>query len=64
MDYSMRIWLQPDKLAKYGITAKQVSSAIQGAELAVRSGALGDMPTPNTTELTWQIDTRGSLADA
>lgn len=61
MDYSMRIWLQPDKLAKYGLTAKQVSSAIQEQNSQYAPGRLGDMPTPNTTELTWQIDTQGRL---
>lgn len=29
MDYAMRVWLQPDKLAKYGVSVNQVKAAIQ-----------------------------------
>ena len=61
MDYSMRIWLQPDKLAKYGITTKQVTSAIQEQNSQYAPGRLGDMPTADSTQLTWQIDTQGRL---
>ena len=61
MDYSMRIWLQPDKLAKYGLTVKQVTSAIQEQNSQYAPGRLGDMPTADSTQLTWQIDTQGRL---
>ena len=35
-DYSIRIWMQPDKLAQLGLTAADVTNAVRAAELAVR----------------------------
>ena len=61
MSYSMRIWLQPDKLAKYGLTVGEVARAIQDQNSQYAPGRLGDMPSPSSTQLTWQIDTEGRL---
>ena len=61
MDYAMRIWLQPDKLAKYGVSANEVAAAIQEQNSQYAPGRLGEMPSPDTTELTWQIDAQGRL---
>lgn len=61
MSYAMRIWLQPDKLAKYGLTVTEVAQAIQDQNSQFAPGRLGDMPAPGTTQLTWQIDTQGRL---
>ena len=61
MIYSMRIWLQPDKLAKYGLTVGEVARAIQDQNSQYAPGRLGDMPSPSSTQLTWQIDTEGRL---
>lgn len=60
-NYSMRIWLQPDKLAKYGISTTQVAQAIQEQNSQFAPGRLGEMPAPQSTQLTWQIDTQGRL---
>lgn len=61
MSYSMRIWLQPDKLAKYALTVNDVTQAIQEQNSQFAPGRLGDMPSPASTQLTWQIDTQGRL---
>ena len=61
MDYSMRIWLVPDKLAKYGVTVSEVSAAIQEQNSQFSPGRLGDAPMPDTAQLSWQIDTKGRL---
>lgn len=63
MDYAMRIWLQPDKLATYGITPAEISAAIQDQNAQFAPGSLGALPTPDSTELMWQIDTRGRLTE-
>src|SRR5215207_10903267 len=44
--YSLRIWLDPEKLAAYGLTSGDVVSAIQAQNVQVSSGALGQEPTP------------------
>lgn len=61
MSYAMRIWLQPDKLAKYALTINDVTQAIQEQNSQFAPGRLGDMPSPASTQLTWQIDTQGRL---
>lgn len=45
MDYAMRVWLQPDKLAKYGVSINEVKAAIQEQNSQYAPGRLGDMPT-------------------
>ncbi|RRD69984.1 MULTISPECIES: efflux RND transporter permease subunit [unclassified Desulfovibrio] len=61
MDYAMRVWLQPDKLAKYGLSVAEVRAAIQEQNSQYAPGRLGDMPSLPSTRLTWQIDTQGRL---
>ena len=62
MDYAMRIWLVPDKLAKYGVTVSEIAAAIQEQNSQFSPGRLGDAPMPETAQLSWQIDTKGRLA--
>jgi multidrug efflux pump subunit AcrB len=44
--YSMRIWLDPDKLATLGITATDVQAAIAEQNIQVAAGRLGQAPAP------------------
>ena len=43
-EYAMRIWLNPHKLFHYGITIKDVVSAIQAQNIQISSGELGGLP--------------------
>jgi len=43
-DFSMRLWLQPDKLAHFGITANDVIKAVQGQNIQVAAGSVGQPP--------------------
>ncbi|MBO4334392.1 MAG: multidrug efflux RND transporter permease subunit [Desulfovibrio sp.] len=61
MDYAMRIWIQPDKLAAYGLTPKDVQTAIQEQNSQFAPGRLGDSPAYDDTTMSWQIDTQGRL---
>jgi multidrug efflux pump len=45
-DYSMRLWLDPDKLATRGLTASDVVSAIQNQNVQVAAGTVGQQPVP------------------
>ena len=60
-DYSMRIWLYPDKLAKYGLTPSDIAQAINEQSSQFAPGRLGDRPLVAGTDLSWQIDTLGRL---
>src|SRR6266852_9557244 len=44
-DYSMRIWLDPDKIAARNLTAGEVVSALQSQNVQVASGILNQPPT-------------------
>lgn len=63
MDYSMRIWLQPDKLAKYSLTPADISAAIRDQNAQFAPGRMGEQPGPTSVQMTWQIDTQGRLLD-
>src|SRR5579883_1588350 len=45
-DYSMRVWLDPDRLQSLGLTALDVTSALQGQNIQVASGVLDQPPSP------------------
>jgi len=62
--YAMRIWLDPDKLAKLGITATDVKNAIIEQNQLVAAGRIGEAPAPPGTQFTYQINAHGQLADA
>ncbi len=49
-DYSMRIWLNPDKLADLGLTIADVENAIKEQNVQAAVGSLGKMPTGNLQE--------------
>jgi multidrug efflux pump len=61
LNYSMRIWLHPDKLAKYRLTPADVHLAIQDQNAQFSPGRLGDSPAPGDTELNLQVDAAGRL---
>ncbi len=63
-DYAMRIWLRPDKLARYGLTPSDVAAAIreQNAQFAV--GRFGDEPNDESLAFTYSATTQGRLPDA
>src|SRR4051812_1499192 len=44
--YSLRIWLDPDKLSAYGMTASDVVEALREQNVQVSGGAIGAPPTP------------------
>jgi multidrug efflux pump len=61
-DYSMRIWLDPEKLAARNLTAGDVVSAIREQNVQVAAGQLGAPPSHNT-EFQIALNTAGRLSD-
>jgi multidrug efflux pump subunit AcrB len=45
-DYSMRLWLDPQKLTAYNLNAQDVIQAVQGQNIQVAAGQIGQPPTP------------------
>src|ERR1700752_4869711 len=60
-DYGMRIWLQPDKLAKLGLTPADVISAIKEQNLQAPAGRVGMAPSPKEQEFTYTVSAPGRL---
>ncbi len=60
-EYSMRIWLDPDKMYARSLTTDDIVSAIQGQNVQVAAGRLGAEPAPPGTELQLTINTEGRL---
>jgi hydrophobe/amphiphile efflux-1 (HAE1) family protein len=61
--YSMRVWLDPDKLAKLGITAVDVQHAIAEQNVQVAAGKIGQSPAPAGTAFEFQVNALGRLSD-
>ena len=62
-DYSMRIWLSPDKLADYDLTPSDVVSAIQEQNSQFAAGQFGQEPTDTGVAYTYSVNTKGRLVD-
>jgi hydrophobic/amphiphilic exporter-1 (mainly G- bacteria), HAE1 family len=60
-DYGMRIWLQPDKLAKMGVTPADVIAAVKEQNLQAPAGRVGAAPSPKDQEFTYTVSAPGRL---
>jgi HAE1 family hydrophobic/amphiphilic exporter-1 len=61
--YSMRVWLDPDKLANLGVTAVDVQNAIAEQNVQVAAGKIGQSPAPPGTPFEMQVNATGRLSD-
>src|SRR5215210_543580 len=61
-DYSMRVWLDPGKVAARGLAATDVVSAIREQNVQVAAGVVGAPPMPVPVDYQLSINARGRLA--
>ncbi len=61
--YAMRIWLDPAKLTNLGLTATDVSDAVQEQNQVVAAGKLGQAPAPKGQAFQYQLKTLGRLTE-
>jgi HAE1 family hydrophobic/amphiphilic exporter-1 len=59
--YALRVWVEPDQLAKLGVTATDVINAIQVQNNVNPAGKIGGEPAPNGQQFTFTVRTRGRL---
>jgi hydrophobe/amphiphile efflux-1 (HAE1) family protein len=59
--FSMRIWLDPEKVASRGLTADDVVRAIREQNIQVAAGQLGSPPLPSATAFQVAINAKGRL---
>jgi HAE1 family hydrophobic/amphiphilic exporter-1 len=62
-DFSMRIWLKPDKLAQLGITAAQVTQALQEQNAQIAAGTVGAPPQQNAQTFEYSVYVKGRLVE-
>ncbi|MBJ2347429.1 MULTISPECIES: efflux RND transporter permease subunit [Pseudomonas] len=62
-DYSLRVWLDPNKTASRNLTATDVVTAIREQNRQVAAGALGAPPAPNATAFQLSVNTQGRLVN-
>ena len=62
-DYSMRVWLDPDRLQTVGLTAGDVVIALQAQNVQVAGGVLDQPPMPKQGAFQFAVQTLGRLAN-
>lgn len=62
-DYSMRVWLNPQKLKARNLTTEDVVNAISEQNVQVAAGRIGQPPAPKGTSFELTVNTLGRLQD-
>src|SRR5438309_1556558 len=62
-DYSMRIWLDPERMARLGVTATDISNIVREQNVVAPAGAVGVPPVPQGQQMQYTVFVRGRLAD-
>src|SRR2546427_654319 len=60
-DYSMRLWLRPDKLAKLGITGGDIARVISDQNIQAAAGQIGQPPAPQGLDFQYSVNVKGRL---
>lgn len=60
-DYSMRVWLDPQKVAQRGLSASDVVAAIRGQNVQAAAGVVGASPGLPGVDLQLSVNTQGRL---
>jgi len=60
-DYSMRVWLRPDKLAQYELTPNDVAIALRAQNAQFAAGRIGAEPAPEGQAFTFSVSAPGRL---
>lgn len=61
-DYAIRVWTDPDKMAKLGVTASDISLAIKDQNIQVAPGRIGQAPTAPGQMWTMQLTSKGRFS--
>jgi HAE1 family hydrophobic/amphiphilic exporter-1/multidrug efflux pump len=60
-DYSMRIWLRPDRMAQLGVATTDIAAAIQAQNAQYAAGKIGQEPARPDQQLIYTVNARGRL---
>lgn len=62
-DYSMRIWLRPDRMAQLGVSTSDISAAISAQNAQYAAGKIGAEPAPSSQQLSFTVTAKGRLIE-
>ncbi len=62
--YSMRVWLDPEKMRVRGVTPADVTAAIESQNMEVSAGSVGAPPAADGQQFEYTLTARGRLTDA
>ncbi len=60
-EYAMRLWVRPDKLARLGLTARDVAQAVQDQNVQAPAGQVGQPPARTGLDFQYTVDVQGRL---
>src|SRR5690606_21892152 len=61
-EYAMNIWLNPDRLAGYGLSASQVMAAVRAQNVQFAAGSIGSDPAPAGQGFTATVSAEGRFS--
>ncbi len=62
-DYSMRVWLRPDRMAQLGVTTTDVANAIRAQNAQYAAGKIGQEPAPDDQSLVYTVTAQGRMVE-
>jgi len=60
-DYSMRVWLRPDRMAQLGLTTSDIAAAVRAQNAQNAAGKIGQAPAPDDQMLVYTVTAKGRL---
>ncbi|MCF8719892.1 efflux RND transporter permease subunit [Nitrospina gracilis] len=63
LNYSIRIWMDPDKMMNLGVTTSDVTRAIRDQNIQAAAGQVGQIPAPQDQQFQYTIQAKGRLSD-
>ena len=61
-DYGMRIWMDPQKMARFGVTTQDISRVLNEQNVVAPAGTIGAEPAPPGQELQYPVTVKGRLS--
>ncbi|MEC9363897.1 MAG: multidrug efflux RND transporter permease subunit [Pseudomonadota bacterium] len=62
-DYGMRIWLDPERMARLGVTTQDIAAVLQEQNVVAPAGRIGAEPAPGGQQTQYAVSVRGRLSE-
>ena len=62
-DYGMRIWLDPERMARLGVTTQDIAAVLQEQNVVAPAGRIGAEPAPRGQQTQYAVSVRGRLSE-